>query len=83
MDDDSGFVRGGAAWVLGNIGDKRAIEPLKKALNDESSYVKRVAEKFLKKLEEYKINLLKFLSKNFYNSILYIKFLVSKLFKFS
>jgi PBS lyase HEAT-like repeat. len=51
MDDDSGFVRGGAAWALGNIGDKRAIEPLKKALNDESSYVKRVAEKFLKKLE--------------------------------
>ena len=51
MDDDSGFVRGGAAWALGNIGDERAIEPLKKALNDKSSYVKRVAEKFLENLE--------------------------------
>ncbi len=51
MNDDSGFVRGGAAWALGNIGDERAIEPLKNALNDKSSYVRRVAEKYLKKLE--------------------------------
>ena len=51
MNDESGFVRGGATWALGNIGDERAIEPLKKALNDKSSYVRRVAEKFLKKIQ--------------------------------
>ena len=51
MNDDSGFVRGGAGLGLGNIGDERSIEPLKIALNDKSSYVKRVAEKYLKKLE--------------------------------
>lgn len=52
LEDESGFVRSGAAWALGNIGDKRALEPLKaSALHDKSSYVRKVAEKFLEKME--------------------------------
>ncbi|MCC7557101.1 MAG: HEAT repeat domain-containing protein, partial [Methanobacteriaceae archaeon] len=37
------------AWALGNIGDERAVEPLKEALNDKSGYVRKVAENYLKK----------------------------------
>jgi HEAT repeat protein len=51
MQDESGFVRSGAAWALGNIGGEEVIEPLKNALNDKSSYVRKVAEKFLDNMD--------------------------------
>lgn len=51
LDDADWKVRGAAAWALGSIGDKRAIEPLKKALDDKSGYVKKVAAEKLKNLE--------------------------------
>lgn len=49
LEDESGFVRSGAANALGAIGDERAVEPLKKATKDESSYVRKVSDKYLKK----------------------------------
>lgn len=49
LEDENGFVRSGAANALGAINDEKAVEPLKKAMNDESSYVRKVSEKYLKK----------------------------------
>jgi HEAT repeat protein len=46
-----GFVRSGAAYSLGQLGDKRAVEPLNKALEDKSSFVKKVAGVSLKKIQ--------------------------------
>ena len=34
--NESAFLRAEAAVIFGRIGDKKAIEPLKKALNDKS-----------------------------------------------
>lgn len=52
LEDENGFVRSGAANALGNIADERAVEPLKKATKDESSYVRKVSEKYLEKWGE-------------------------------
>jgi len=49
MDDSSGFVRAGAVMALGNIGGEQAEEALEKAREDESGYVRRVAQDFLNK----------------------------------
>lgn len=48
LEDENGFVRSGAANALGSIKDEKAVEALKKAMNDESSYVRKVSEKYLK-----------------------------------
>ncbi|HNS24492.1 MAG TPA: hypothetical protein PKK85_00275 [Methanobacteriaceae archaeon] len=47
MNDDSGFVRGGAAFAIGQIGGEEAEEALEAALNDKSSYVRKVAQNYL------------------------------------
>jgi HEAT repeat protein len=49
MSDDSSFVRAGATMAVGNIGGDAAQKALEGALNDKSSYVRRVAESFLNK----------------------------------
>lgn len=40
-----------AAELLGEIGDKKAIEPLKKALLDSEEIVRKYAKKAIEKLE--------------------------------
>ncbi|VVB62460.1 HEAT repeats [uncultured archaeon] len=44
------YVRSMAAHVLGNIGDPRALKPLKKALQDKDSNVRKEAKVALIKL---------------------------------
>ncbi|MDR1818618.1 MAG: HEAT repeat domain-containing protein [Methanobrevibacter sp.] len=51
LENEDWKIRGAASWALGSIGDKRAIEPLKNLLNDESGYVKSGAQKSLNTLE--------------------------------
>ncbi|MDR2623349.1 MAG: HEAT repeat domain-containing protein [Methanobrevibacter sp.] len=51
LDNEDWRIRGAASWALGSMGDKRAIEPLKALLNDESGYVKSGAKKSLDVLE--------------------------------
>jgi len=41
--DEDVYVRSSAAWVLGHLGDKSAIEPLVVALNDIDGYVRWMA----------------------------------------
>lgn len=43
-------VRGWAAWILGQLGDKRAIAALETACQDEHRYVRMEAENALKVL---------------------------------
>ncbi|MDR2874265.1 MAG: HEAT repeat domain-containing protein [Methanobrevibacter sp.] len=43
-------IRGAAAWALGSLGDKRAIEPLKNLIDDESGFVKSGVKKSLETL---------------------------------
>ncbi|MDR2830004.1 MAG: HEAT repeat domain-containing protein [Methanobrevibacter sp.] len=52
LENEDWRIRGAASWVLGSIGDKRAVEPLKALLNDESGYVKSGAKKSLDTLEK-------------------------------
>ena len=44
LNDDDWRVRGAAAWILGSIKNKIAIEPLQNLLNDESGFVKSGAK---------------------------------------
>jgi HEAT repeat protein len=50
LKDEEYMVRGRAAEALGNLGDTRAVEPLKSLLNDENAYVREVVEEALTKL---------------------------------
>lgn len=50
LDDRVSYVRATAAQVLGNIGDPRALKPLKKALQDKDSKVRKEAREALVKL---------------------------------
>jgi len=49
-DSYSWYVREEAAYALGKIGDKRAVEPLTKALSDSSWYVRGAAAEALVKI---------------------------------
>ncbi|HOK57997.1 HEAT repeat domain-containing protein [Methanothrix sp.] len=40
LDDPDENIRAGAAWVLGELKDPRAIEPLQNAMNDENVIVR-------------------------------------------
>ncbi len=46
------LVRGWAAWILGQIGDVRAIPALQAACQDENGYVRYEAQNALSKLEQ-------------------------------
>ena len=50
LDDRVSYVRALAAYALGNIGDVRALNPLKKALQDKDSSVRKEAKEALNKL---------------------------------
>ena len=53
LKDNSCPVRRSAAWALGEIGDKKAVEPLKKALEIETYKVPKEAMlEALRKLEK-------------------------------
>ncbi|MDR3222527.1 MAG: HEAT repeat domain-containing protein [Methanobrevibacter sp.] len=52
LDTEDWKIRGAASWVLGSIGDKRAIKPLKSLLNDENGYVRAGVKKSLSSLEK-------------------------------
>jgi HEAT repeat protein len=47
--DPNEMVRKGAAEALGEIGDTRAVEPLRKLLSDPRRSVREAAEKAIKK----------------------------------
>jgi|GEM_PF-6133141 len=47
------ITRSFAAELLGEIGDKKAIDPLKKALTDSEEIVRVYARKSLSKLDRY------------------------------
>ncbi len=51
LHDPNRYVRGTSAILLGEIGDVRAIEPLRGLLQDELDDVRRAAERALGKLE--------------------------------
>jgi len=51
LSDPDEWVRGAAAWALGEIKDKRAVEPLRKLLNDPSSAVRQAAREAMGKIE--------------------------------
>jgi HEAT repeat protein len=48
--DNNGYVRAMAAWALGQIGDRRAIEPLIDGITTESSDVRKRAPLALKEI---------------------------------
>jgi HEAT repeat protein len=50
LTDEKSCVRSSAAWVLGNIGDGRAIRPLEKVLGDRTLEVRKEATEALRKL---------------------------------
>jgi DNA excision repair protein ERCC-2 len=52
LDDRISYVRAMAAKVLGNIGDPRAAKPLRKALQDKDSSVRKEVAAALTKLED-------------------------------
>ena len=43
-------MRAPAAWALGELGDPRAVEPLKELLGDEDAAVRTAAGEALKRL---------------------------------
>ncbi|MGD2250882.1 MAG: HEAT repeat domain-containing protein, partial [Candidatus Methanofastidiosia archaeon] len=47
LEDEDRYVRGGAAYALGEIGDERAVDSLIKVLKDEDRYVRREAAEAL------------------------------------
>jgi len=49
---ESASVRGAAATALGNIGNPRAIQPIRNACDDPNEYVRGAAKKALEKLEK-------------------------------
>lgn len=50
--DEKACVRSSAAWALGAIGDKRALTPLKRSMEDVSPDVRREAVEALRKLQD-------------------------------
>jgi HEAT repeat protein len=44
------MVRDPVVWILGKIGDKRAVEPLIQILKDENQYVREGAARALKRI---------------------------------
>ncbi|MDD1675629.1 MAG: HEAT repeat domain-containing protein [Methanomicrobiales archaeon] len=50
LSDQKACVRSSAAWILGNIGDNRAVSPLLLALKDPSPEVRRETMEALGKL---------------------------------
>jgi HEAT repeat protein len=52
LSNDNWKIRGAAAWVLGSIGDKRAIDPLKKLIDDKNGFVKSGVKKSLETLTQ-------------------------------
>ena len=50
LSSESRRVRVEAAWLLGEFGDKRAVEPLTYVLKDEDEEVRITADKALKKI---------------------------------
>lgn len=51
LEDEDLYVRRSSARVLGERGDKRAVEPLTRALEDEDEDVRYWAARALKKIE--------------------------------
>ena len=49
--DEKVCVRSSAAWVLGTIGDKRALSPLRRSMEDTSPDVRQEALEALRKLQ--------------------------------
>jgi HEAT repeat protein len=45
------YVRWGAVEALGNIGDPRALDPIRDMLHDKDEYVRRAAEDAIRKIE--------------------------------
>jgi len=54
LKDEDWRIRWEAVNALDMIGDKRVIEPLKRALNDEERHVRSRAEEALKKIRKIK-----------------------------
>ncbi len=50
LSSDDPAERSSAAWALGKIGDKRAVEPLIAVLKDKGSYVRYYASEALTKI---------------------------------
>lgn len=55
LGDKNRFVRVFAIEALGKIGNPRAIEPIRKLLNDPAEIVRNRAEEVLKSIEAYKV----------------------------
>jgi len=51
LEDPDEHVRRYAAWILGVIGDERALPALKTALEDPSEYVRKGVEQALKRFD--------------------------------
>ena len=49
LNDENGFVRGGATWALSNIGGEKAQDALKEVANGKGSFTKKVASNYLNK----------------------------------
>lgn len=52
LDDKDENMRGGAAWRLGDLGDRRGVDPLVKALKDSNGMVRRLAVEALRILKD-------------------------------
>ena len=52
LQDESKYIRRAAVRVLGTIADKKAVEPLEHALNDEDREVQILAKKSLNRIKE-------------------------------
>jgi len=52
LHDSDWYIRKVAAYALGNLQDPYSIEPLKKLLVDDNTFVKRTAKEALKKFQE-------------------------------
>lgn len=50
--DEKACVRSSAAWALGTIGDRRALHPLKRSMEDVSLDVRREASEAVRKLQD-------------------------------
>ena len=51
LNDEDWRVRGASAWALGKIRDKRAVNPLKSLLDDESGFVRSGAKFAIENIE--------------------------------
>jgi HEAT repeat protein len=52
LNDDDNNVRYLAAWALGEIRDKRAVESLNQLLNDSDANVRETAKESMKKIRK-------------------------------